>query len=284
VFPLDVLTNKLDRFLELWTPCFLMTLFGSAEEACFGQSSPYIYGGAAQFASDGMDAYPPHRRNGGLHIIVLNETFREDFKRMFWEDLATPALSSDGGAPFPGIYCHNHLYNFVSTRRSDWLKDCSADLGDVCPGFGDCMSVQEAAFRTENMLRLRRIHTAIDPDRLFDPPDGPGYNNDPMIRNPPPPPPEEGDGPEALPADEPVSAADAQEEEEPSDSSATAGQEEPSDSSATVSGRSAFSVVAAAAAVAAFFFKSRHQQGCEQSRRLLLLLLLLLNTSKERVW
>lgn len=169
VFPVDVIQNKFEQFFSLWAPCYIRTVFG-VEYCLSNGGAPYMYGGGIQFSSDGMNAYPTHRRNGAFHIQVVNETVREEFKKLFWDD--------DGASDtFPGVYCHNHLWPTASTLKSNWLKECNTLAGDVI-GEGDCMSLQEAAFGTENLHRLEIIHSKIDPKRMFHTSDGPGYAED----------------------------------------------------------------------------------------------------------
>ena len=90
VIPIDVLKTKFDAFMDLYIPCFFDTIeasfAGTPETACLTQNfTPYFYGGDIQFASDGTDAYPPHRRNGALHMYVLHEDVREQFKKLIWD-------------------------------------------------------------------------------------------------------------------------------------------------------------------------------------------------------
>ena len=183
VISIDVLQDKFDAFMEIYVPChiqyYVAVLSGlysgltSFEGFC---SQPYIYGGVVQFASDGTDAYPPHRRNGAFHFYALSEDIREQVKRLIWDvpdDTETYATGD-----FPGIFCHNHLVYSTSPKKTNWLEDCNDFTPD---GSGtplsddDCMSLQEAAFGTETLRRLETIHSNIDPLRMFQTSDGPGY-------------------------------------------------------------------------------------------------------------
>merc|ERR1712113_312758 len=77
-------------------------------------------------------------------------------------------------AAFPGILCHNHLFPVWNTpRRDDWTTFCDPEVDD-----GDtdkCISLQEAAFGTVNLEKLKKIHLEVDPLRMFDTSDGVGY-------------------------------------------------------------------------------------------------------------
>lgn len=178
VIPINVLQNKFDAFMDLFIPCVFDTIeasfAGTPETGCFGAWTPYFYGGDIQFASDGTDAYPPHRRNGAMHIYVLREDAREQFKKLIWDVEENAATYSNGD--FPGLYCHNHLFYSTSPKKSNWLEDCIRSTPD---GSGltddDCWSLQEAAFGTETLRRLEKIHSDIDPLRMFQTSDGPGY-------------------------------------------------------------------------------------------------------------
>lgn len=173
VIPIDVLKTKFDAFMDLYIPCFFDTIeasfAGTPETACLTQNfTPYFYGGDIQFASDGTDAYPPHRRNGALHMYVLHEDVREQFKKLIWDVEENAETYSNGD--FPGVFCHNHLFYTTSPKKSNWLEDCNGSTPD---GSGtpltddDCMSLQEAAFGTETLRRLEKIHSKIDPLRMF---------------------------------------------------------------------------------------------------------------------
>ena len=179
VIPIDVLKNKFDAFMDLYIPCVFDTLeaffvTGTPETMCLGAFTPYFYGGEIQFASDGTDAYPPHRRNGALHMYVLQKDVREQFKKLIWNVEENVETYSNGD--FPGLYCHNHLSFSTSPKKSNWLEDCIRSTPD---GSGltddDCFSLQEAAFGTETLRRLEKIHSDIDPLRMFQTSDGPGY-------------------------------------------------------------------------------------------------------------
>ena len=179
VIPIDILKTKFDEFMDIYTPCLYTSLVSmlsgvdTREGIC---GPPYFYGGDIQFASDGTDAYPPHRRNGAFHISALSEETREQIKRLIWDVPDNTETFATGD--FPGIFCHNHLFYSTSPKKSNWLEDCNDSTPD---GSGtplsdnDCMSLQEAAFGTETLRRLEKIHSNIDPLRMFQTSDGPGY-------------------------------------------------------------------------------------------------------------
>ena len=185
VIPIDVLQTRFDAFMDIYMPCIFATLdaalTGKPENLCvhLAAFTPYFYGGGIQFASDGTDAYPSHRRNGAFHIFVLQEDVRKQFKKLIWDVENNDETYSNGD--FPGIYCHNHLFYTTSPKKSNWLEDCNGSTPD---GSGtpltddDCMSIQEAAFGTETLRRLEQIHSNIDPLRMFQTSDGPGYDAD----------------------------------------------------------------------------------------------------------
>merc|ERR1711972_116568 len=72
-----------------------------------------------------------------------------------------------------GILCHNHLYPTTSPRKSNWLEECDYRAGGGSDE--DCMSLQEASWGTATLRRLEEIHASIDPNRIFQTVDGPGY-------------------------------------------------------------------------------------------------------------
>ena len=182
VIPIDVLQTKFDAFMDIYMPCLFASYgalaTGKPEDLCLHLAAftPYFYGGGVQYASDGTDAYPSHRRNGAFHVYVLQEDVRKQFKRLVWGVEDNAETYSNGN--FPGIFCHNHLFYSTSPKKSNWLEDCN---GSTPGGSGtpladdDCMSLQEAAFGTETLRRLEKIHSNIDPLRMFQTSDGPGY-------------------------------------------------------------------------------------------------------------
>lgn len=176
VFPIDVFKNKLDEFLSIYIPCLIDTFNGDQDNLCL--DPPYIFGGNAQFASDGMDALPRHRRNGGLEMRIYKQSVKEDFKRLIWD--VPVGIDVFTGDIFPGLYDHNHMKPTTTPRKSNWLKECnSGGLDDGTPITSlydsDCMSLQEASFGTETLQRLKEVHAEIDLSHLFRTSDGPGY-------------------------------------------------------------------------------------------------------------
>ena len=175
VVPVDILRTRFEEFMDLYIPCALTSLVSPEQASC---TQPYFYGGDVQFASDGTDAYPPHRRNGAFHFVLMNDDeTTSQLKRLIWDVPDDMETYSTGD--FPGIFCHNHLFYSNSPKKYNWLEECNDYTPD---GSGiplsdddDCMSLQEAAFGTETLRRLEKIHSNIDPLRMFQTPDGPGY-------------------------------------------------------------------------------------------------------------
>merc|ERR1712176_1422544 len=78
VFPLDVLENKLDAFLDVLVPFIIDTGF---------VPTPYEQGGNIPYASDGMTSYPPHRRNAAFHMNMPDDVdFVHELLRIFFYD------------------------------------------------------------------------------------------------------------------------------------------------------------------------------------------------------
>jgi len=178
VIPIDTIQNKFEEFMDIYIPCYISStvnsIIGSGDICTVLQ--PYFYGGGTQLSSDGMDAYPPHRRNGAFHFYILQDAVRAQVKKLMWglsEDIEV--YSSDS---FPGLYCHNHLFYTSSPKKSNWLTDCEETLdGTGTPlDDDDCMSLQEASFGTATLRRLEKIHSEIDPLQMFQTIDGPGYD------------------------------------------------------------------------------------------------------------
>ena len=60
----------------------------------------YIYGGNAQFASNGMDALPSFRQNGVLKMKIYKQSVKEEFKKLIWDipidkDASQPRLNKN---------------------------------------------------------------------------------------------------------------------------------------------------------------------------------------------
>lgn len=184
--PLDVVTNKLDEFLAIYVPCFLSTIGAQltqthqfdliSPDLCLATGLPYNYGGNVPFASDGADAYPSHRRNDAFIISPRNPATRKELLKLVWD--LPPDQEFFTGETFPGLYCNNHLWATTVPRKSNWLLECNNEFPWQMPTTEDpdCMSYAEAAFGTKNLRRLEEIHSKIDPNRLFNTVDGPGYS------------------------------------------------------------------------------------------------------------
>lgn len=179
VVPIDVIQNKFDEFMDIFERCYLNLIaftFGGGDASQCMTGLPYFNGGGIQYASDGTDAYPPHRRNGAFQFVIFNddETTKQ-IKRLLWDVPEEAETFSEGD--FPGIFCHNHLFYSTSPKKNNWLIDCNERSGTPLSD-DDCMSLQEAAFGTETLRRLEKIHSSIDPLRMFQTSDGPGYADD----------------------------------------------------------------------------------------------------------
>lgn len=161
--PEDVLITKRDEIVGMVFNCL-------SRQTC----SPlmYIMGGKIPAADDGVNSLPPHRRHGGFLMGILDPTLRTEFTRLFNN-------ISDGevwtGDSFPGTLCHNHAsLEFPTPLKEDWALTCDP-FWTKEQKEEKCMSYQEAAWGTDILGKLDRIHTDVDPDHLFNPDDGPGY-------------------------------------------------------------------------------------------------------------
>lgn len=178
VVPIAVVRERMDALVEIIVACYMDTFLagvfpGAGYEPC-ATGNMYMYGGAVEHASDGMDSYPPHRRNGAIHFMVIKNSTKKALKKLFWD--VPDGVESLTGETFPGIWCHNHLYPTTSPRKSNWLEECDYRFGGGSDE--DCMSLQEASWGTETLRRLEEIHTSTDPNRIFQVVDGPGYAAD----------------------------------------------------------------------------------------------------------
>lgn len=174
VFPIDVIRIKMDTLVEIVAGCYMDNFLAFAVPAEYSYcavGSMYVYGGAVEHASDGMDSYAPHRRNGAIHIMVIKNSTKKALKKLFWDVPGGDEVLT--GKTFPGILCHNHLYPTTSPRKSNWLEECDYRAGGGSDQ--DCMSLQEASWGTATLHRLEEIHASIDPLRTFQTVDGPGY-------------------------------------------------------------------------------------------------------------
>lgn len=175
VVPIDVIRKKMDAFVQIIAGCYLENFLAFAAPQLgytYCSTGPfYVYGGAVEHASDGMDSYPPHRRNGAIHIMLIKNSTKKALKKLFWDVPDDEEVLT--GETFPGIFCHNHLYPTTSPRKSNWLDECDYRSGGGSDE--DCMSLQEASWGTATLRRLEEIHTSLDPKRIFKTVDGPGY-------------------------------------------------------------------------------------------------------------
>merc|ERR1712176_112365 len=130
-----------------------------------------MYLGGYSHASDGMDAIPTFRRNSAFHIYLTDYDVANQIMKLIFDANDNEPYVSEGA--FPGIFCHNHLFNYLNTpRKDDWSTLCNPEDADFSED--QCLSLQEASFGS-SLERLRNIHSEIDPLRLFDTNDGVGF-------------------------------------------------------------------------------------------------------------
>ena len=164
--PERIFYDQLGEFLELMTDCW-------SSPDCL--EHPFTFdamGGQILYSSDGKDAFPDHRRNGGIQIFVKDRVVRHQLLQLIYgvED-DEPYYNSFGDYDFPGILSHNHLFHKGGTPQAyDWTTFCGDDDDE-----STCLSLQEASMGTANVRRLERIHLDVDPLRLFQTIDGVGY-------------------------------------------------------------------------------------------------------------
>merc|ERR1712076_205039 len=74
--------------------------------------------------------------------------------------------NSFSGKPFPGGTELNHVSaSEMGPLKSDWTKACPQ--GSHAERKEKCVSVQEAVWGTENLEKLLRIKSRIDPEYIF---------------------------------------------------------------------------------------------------------------------
>lgn len=170
VVPLDVVKDKTDKFLDLVQMLVLRV----------HPFAPYNTGGEIPHASDGMTAYPMHRRQGAFMMSTYGE---EDLADAFLE-LIQLEDSVDDKEEFPGLLCHNHMSFFTSRpRKDDWTKFCNY-LSPHLEEDDECYSLQEAAFGTKTLQKLQSIHSEIDPNHMFKCGGCVGYEDDSDVHVP----------------------------------------------------------------------------------------------------
>jgi len=163
MFPQDVLITKRDKMITMLFNCV-------SNSKCSGKM--YIMGGKIPAADDGMNSLPPHRRHGAFLMAVSDPTVRTEFHRLF-NNISEGEIWT--GESFPGTLCHNHAtLDFPTPLKEDWALTCDPDWPKE-EREEKCMSFQETAWGTDTLAKLERIHTSVDPDRLFRTDDGAGY-------------------------------------------------------------------------------------------------------------
>lgn len=167
--PLSILQSEeaVAKMIDIITPCL-------ANPLCM-DGTAYILGGDIPNAGDGMNAIPIHRRHGTLIARPNQEEVTNKLLDLFYH-------AEDGhqvtGNNFPGTLCHNHaFFNSLTPRKDDWTKMCSLELNDE-ERYQQCFTWQEATHGIENLRKLERIHSKVDPNRLFDCTDCVGYADD----------------------------------------------------------------------------------------------------------
>ena len=130
------------------------------------------WGGKIPSAHDGMNSFPLHRRHGAFLMGVADPAVRTMFSRLF-NDISEGEVWT--GDSFPGSLCHNHAsLDYPTPLKEDWALTCDPDW---TKGQREekCLSYQETAWGTDILAKLEKIHSSVDPDRLFRPDDGVGY-------------------------------------------------------------------------------------------------------------
>ena len=149
--PEDVLITKRDEIVGMVFNCL-------SRLTCLPLM--YIMDGKIPAADDGVNSLPPHRRHVGFLMGILDLTLRTDFTRLFYN-------ISDGEVWLASL-------EFPTPLKEDWALTCDP-FWTKEQKEEKCMSYQEAAWGTDILGKLDRIHTDVDPDHLFNPDDGPGY-------------------------------------------------------------------------------------------------------------
>eukprot|EP00594_Rhizosolenia_setigera_P018671 CAMPEP_0178960442 /NCGR_PEP_ID=MMETSP0789-20121207/12967_1 /TAXON_ID=3005 /ORGANISM="Rhizosolenia setigera, Strain CCMP 1694" /LENGTH=374 /DNA_ID=CAMNT_0020643793 /DNA_START=592 /DNA_END=1716 /DNA_ORIENTATION=- len=165
MFPLEGIVSNVDKLAYMLAECAHFTYL------CTGNS--YIQGGNIPHADDGLNSLATNRRHGGFLMIVFDPDLRHKFQQVFYgvSETGEPVT----GDNFKGGMCHNHAsVGFPTPLKSDWTKACDLSWSDERKA-EECLSFQETAFGTETLNNLEKIHTEIDPNRLFRVWDGVGY-------------------------------------------------------------------------------------------------------------
>lgn len=166
-FPLSLFSDE-DRFSQ-----FLDLIFSCVIE---GKCNPnlYLMGGAIPFASDGMTAFPLHRRHNAFMAEVSDSDYIHEFKKLFYEVSDDEPATGD---EFPGSICHNHArVDAITPLRDDWTKSCDRSW-TLEEQKERCFTFQEATLGTANVKKLEMIHEDVDPHHLFACPDCVGYRS-----------------------------------------------------------------------------------------------------------
>jgi len=165
MFPEDILITKTDDMVTM-----IFNYLSNAPSVVPG--TMYIMGGKIPAADDGMNSLPPHRRHGGFLMVVLDPIERTKFSR-FFNNIGEDDVWT--GNSFPGGLCHNHASpDYATPLKKDWALTCDPDWTKEDKE-KKCLSFQETAWGTDILAKLERIHSSVDPDRLFNPGDGVGY-------------------------------------------------------------------------------------------------------------
>ena len=103
-------------------------------------------------------------------MIVRAESYRTQFNQLFY-GVEGQAVTGDD---FPGALCHNHAsLDYPTPLKADCKKGC--DVSSEEERKAKCFSYQETAWGTKVLKKLERIHSIVDPNRLFSTSDSIGY-------------------------------------------------------------------------------------------------------------
>lgn len=165
VFPYDAVVEKTDLLIPLLVECAYMIGLTCTP------GYMYIQGGMIPAADDGLNSFPPGRRHAGFMTHLASLEMQHKFYQVFYGADGAPV----SGANHPGGLSHNHAtLDFPTPLKSDWTTPCEPSWSDEKKA-EMCYSFQEISFGTEGLKKLEEIHTAIDPDRLFETAGGVGY-------------------------------------------------------------------------------------------------------------
>lgn len=199
-FPITELTENLESMARMLTD----EIFSSEASG----TTFYALGGEIPFSHDQTTSLSPTRRLAGFLKTVPDDAYRSAYYDIFYGNGdGTPFVGND----FPGSSCHNHALAFeMGPLKTDWTKACPTNWTQA-ERDEKCISQQEAAWGTTNLVRLQDIKSVVDPNGLFVCASGIGYTTSTQLQPSPTPAP----APEPFPEPSPEPSA------EPSISAAT---------------------------------------------------------------